>query len=144
MRSTHHFVLSVLAGAGAVPFVDAPVRSVAVVAYAAVLGVGVDLDHFALAWYNTGSLRALRGCLADPRRVLVAQDEIFEPGEVWPLQRLLSHAVLAGTLVLAALAAGAVWLAVVSAVVLYVHVLADLAWDVLHQERYFEQVRATA
>ncbi|NHN42457.1 hypothetical protein G9C85_12595 [Halorubellus sp. JP-L1] len=142
MRSTHHFVLSVLVGAATVPFVDAPVRPVVVVAYVAVLGVGIDLDHFALAWYNSGSLRALRGCLADPRRVFVAQDEIFEPGEVWPLERLLSHAVLGGVLVGGLLAVDAVALAVVSGVVLYVHVLADLAWDVLHQERYFENVRA--
>lgn len=143
MRSIHHLVLSLFAAVVVVPFLDAAVDTVVLVALATVLGVAIDADHFVIAWYNTGSLAAVRGCVRDPRRVFLAQDEIFEDGDVWPLQRLLSHVVLAGALVLALLGAG--WLvgAVLAAVVLYVHVLADLAWDVARQDRYFETVRRT-
>lgn len=144
MQSKHHFVLSLLVGVALVPVLETAATAPVLVAYATVLGVGVDVDHFAVAWYNTGSLRALRGCLGDPHRVFLAQDEIFEPGEVWPLQRLLTHVALAGALVAALLALGRVGLAVASAVVLYVHVLSDLAWDVSRQDRYFERVRDAA
>ena len=143
MYSSHHAALSLLASAVLLPFVPTALPAVGVVAYAVVLGVAIDFDHFLVARYNTGSWRALRACLSDPRRVFLAQGEIFDAGEVWPLERLLSHAVLAGVLVAGLLAAGLVGLAVVSAVVLYVHVLADLVWDVARQAEYFERVRET-
>jgi hypothetical protein len=143
MYSSHHAVLSLLAGLGLLPFVQTDLPAVGVVAYAVVLGVAIDFDHFLVARYNAGNWRALRACVTDPRRVFLAQDEIFESGEVWPLERLLSHVVIAGLLVAALLVAGLVGLAVVSAVVLYVHVLADLAWDVARQAEYFQRVRET-
>ena len=140
MRSIHHLVLSVLAGFSVVLVVDAAVDPIVLVGVAIVVGVGIDVDHFPIARYNAGSWRALRGCLGDPRRVFLAQDEIFQPGEVWPLQRLLSHVALAGALVVV-VAAGSDTFALVVTVSLYVHVLADLAWDVARQDQYFEQVR---
>jgi hypothetical protein len=143
MYSSHHAALSLLAGLGLLPFVQTDLPAVGVVAYAVVLGVAIDFDHFLVARYNAGNWRALRACVTDPRRAFLAQDEIFESGEVWPLERLLSHAVLAGGLVAALLVAGLVGVAVVSAVVLYVHVLADLAWDVARQAEYFQRVRET-
>ncbi|MFC6951472.1 hypothetical protein [Halorubellus litoreus] len=143
MYSSHHAALSLVAGAALVPFVPTVLPAVAVVAYAVVLGVAIDFDHFLVARYNAGNWRALRACATDPRRAFLAQDEIFDADEVWPLERLLSHAVLAGVLVATLLAAGLVGLAVVSAVVLYVHVLSDLAWDVARQAEYFERVRET-
>lgn len=89
----------------------------------------IDLDHFLLARLRTGDWRALRAVLAEPSLALVGQDRIFAPGEVGTLRRLLSHHLLGGTLV-AALAAVAPFWALLSAAVLYAHVLADLAWDV--------------
>lgn len=103
-------------------------RALLLVGYAAVVGVGIDLDHFALARLNDGDWRAVRRCLADPRIVVLDQDRIFRPGSVGTLPRLLSHVVVAGALV-AVLAIPAPGLAVLTAVVLYLHVLADLYED---------------
>lgn len=144
MYSKHHLVLSVLAGVALVPFVDTPLSAAGVVIGAAVLGVGVDLDHFLVARYNAGSWRALRECVREPSLVFLAQDDIFEPGEVWPVERLLTHVAFAGALVAGLYATGFVDLAVVAGVVLYVHVLADLAWDVHRHDAFLERVRATA
>lgn len=141
MYSSHHAALSALAGVALLPFVSTGLGPVGVVAYAVVLGVGVDFDHFLVARYNAGDWRALRACLADPRRVLFSQDEIFAPDEVRVVERLLTHVVLGGVVVAALLAGGLVDLAVVSAVVLYVHVLADLVWDVARQDPLVEQAR---
>lgn len=105
------------------------------VGYAAVLGVAIDLDHFLVARYNAGDWRALRTCLARPTIVLFEQTAIFEPDEVWPLQRLLSHAVLGGALVFG-LRFVAPRLAALSALVLYAHVLADLLWDNRRRSTY--------
>lgn len=144
MYSSHHAALSVLAGVALLPFASTGLGPLGVVAYAVVLGVGVDFDHFLVARYNAGDWRALRAVLADPRLAFVSQDQIFTPGEVGVLQRLLTHVVLGGVLVVALLAGALVDLAVVSAVVLYVHVLADLVWDVARQDRYVEQGGETA
>ena len=96
MYSSHHAALSVLTGVALLPFVSTGLGAVGVVAYAVVLGVGVDFDHFLVARYNAGDWRALRACLADPRLAFVSQEEIFAPEEVGVLQRLLTHVVLAG------------------------------------------------
>jgi hypothetical protein len=141
MRSKHHFVLSLLTALALTPFVDTAFSTPVLVVGMTALGVFVDFDHFLIAMHNSGSVRALRWSLAHPVKALVAQDEIFEATEVWPLERLLSHAVIAGGLVGGALAAGFDGLAVASGVVLYVHVLSDLAWDVSRQDRYHERVR---
>ena len=141
MYSSHHAALSVLAGVALLPFVSTGLGAVGVVAYAVVLGVGVDFDHFLVARYNAGDWRALRACLADPRLAFVSQEEIFAPEEVGVLQRLLTHVVLAGVVVAALLAGGLVDLAVLSAVVLYVHVLADLAWDVVRRDHQGARAR---
>jgi hypothetical protein len=133
MYSSHHAALSLLAGVALLPFVSTGLGPVGVVAYAIVLGVCVDFDHFLVARYNAGDWRALRACFANPRLAFVAQNEIFTSDEVGVLQRLLTHTVLGGVVVAALLARGLVDLAVVSAVVLYVHVLADLLWDVHRQ-----------
>lgn len=106
-----------------------------VVGYSAVVGVGIDFDHFLVARLNTGSWRAARRCLANPRLVFLDQSAIFEPREVLVLQRLLTHAVIGGALVLGLWLPGYGTLAVVTAVVLYAHVLADL----VHDNREFPQ-----
>jgi len=144
MRSTHHLVLSLLAALSLAPVVDTALSPAVLVAAMTGLGVLVDLDHFLIALHNSGSPRALRWAVAHPVKAVLAQDEIFEATEVWPLERLLSHAVVAGALVAALVAAGFVGLAVAAGVVLYVHVLSDLAWDVWRQDIYHERVRDAA
>jgi hypothetical protein len=101
-----------------------------VVGYAAVVGVGIDFDHFLVARLNAGDWAALRRCLRRPRIVLVDQEAIFEPLEVNPVERLLSHVVIAGALV------GGLWpvspyVAWLTGVVLYAHLLGDLVADTL-------------
>ena len=130
MDSKYHLLSSVTVGFLSGFAVGAPPEQLlALMGYAAVLGVGIDLDHFLLARYHTGTWRALRGCLRDPRLVLFEQDAIFRVGEVGRLHRLLSHVIHAGVLT-AALAFLEPSLAALTAAVLYVHVLLDLAQDV--------------
>lgn len=99
------------------------------------VGVGIDVDHFAIARYNTGRWSALRSCVRDPTIVFVGQDKIFEPGEVGPLHRLLSHVFVGGVAVLAIAAVSIPWALVVLAAV-YTHLLADLVWDVFRNGGY--------
>ena len=99
------------------------------VGYGVALSVLFDLDHFLVARLLVGDWRHLRRVLAQPRRVLLEdQSWIFEDLQDFPLERLLSHALLGGWLV-ASLALVDRWLAVFTAVVLYAHVLADLLHD---------------
>jgi hypothetical protein len=105
------------------------------VAYAGAAGTLIDLDHFLLARINTGDWRALRAIVREPSLAVLHQDRIFAEGEVGALRRLLSHVVISGALVgaLALLASlgvlPPVW-AILTAFVLYAHLLADLVWDV--------------
>ncbi|KTG11170.1 hypothetical protein AUR64_05535 [Haloprofundus marisrubri] len=100
-----------------------------VLVYSAIIGVGIDFDHFLVARVNTGSWHAARDCLRNPTRVFAGQDEIFEDGEVGTLRRLLSHVVIVGLLI-PVLAVVSLPLALLTAVVLYGHLLSDLIWDV--------------
>ncbi|QLH80246.1 hypothetical protein [Halosimplex pelagicum] len=125
MKSASHAAISLVVATGALALTAPPIPAWAVVAVALVVGVGVDFDHFLLAWYNTGSLDPVRRCLRDPRIVLVAQDEIFDVGSVGALNRLLSHVVIGGV------AVPLLWLRYpyvdgLVAAALYAHVLADL------------------
>lgn len=125
MNSATHAVVSLVVAGLALALTAPPVPAWAVVAVALVAGVGIDVDHFALAWYNTGRLDPVRRCLGDPRIVVLAQDEIFETGTVGAVNRLLSHAVIGGVAVPLAWLASP-YLAGVTAASLYAHVLADL------------------
>jgi hypothetical protein len=111
-----------------VPTAGLSLRAGLLVAYAAVVGVGIDFDHFPLARFNDGDWRATRRLLRNPRLALFEQSGIFEEGQISPLQRLLSHVVVTGLLV-GTLALVDPFLAVFTAVVLYAHVLADLYAD---------------
>lgn len=99
------------------------------VLYAAVVGVGIDVDHFCIAWYNTGSPRAIRYVRRNPRAVVFDQGTIFRPDELTKLERLLSHMVIGGLLT-GGLRVVAPALATLTAAVLYVHIVADLVADV--------------
>lgn len=127
MRSRHHFPISALVGVVLVLAlgVDAPAG---VVLYAALLGTFVDLDHFLIARLRTGSWDSLLACLRDPKMALLDQSRIFETGDVGRWTRLGSHLVITAT-VGTLLALVAPTLALVSIVVLGVHIGCDLAWD---------------
>ncbi|NKE35864.1 hypothetical protein GWG54_08525 [Natronococcus sp. JC468] len=114
---------------GPVELAGAVVPATAVVGYGTVLGVAIDLDHFVIARYRTGTWDSFRFCLSHPLAAFAEQDRIFEGGDVGALSRLLSHLLLAGIAVIG-LALVAVPLAVVTAAVLYAHVVADVAWDI--------------
>jgi hypothetical protein len=131
MYSKAHLLISAAVGvAVAAATGQPPLPAAATVGYAAVLGVAIDFDHFLLARLNTGTWDALVGAIREPRLVLFDQGEIFEEGEdVTKIQRLLSHVVIAGLLV-AGLYPFSTYAAVLSGVVLYVHVLSDLYRDV--------------
>lgn len=128
MRSRHHAPISALVGVALAGTVASTLPGPVVVGYATLAGTAIDLDHFLIARYRTGSWRHLRRCLADPRMALLDQAEIFERGEVGAWTRLGTHAVLIATLT-AVLVAVSAALALVTAVVLVVHVGCDVAWD---------------
>lgn len=109
-------------------------------AWAALVGVGVDLDHLLVARLNAGDWSALRGLLRNPSAAVLDQDAVFAEDDLWARQRLLSHHVLGGLLVLVLLPVST-YLAVFTAVVLYAHVLADLVHDNRNLERDFERHR---
>ncbi|MXV63961.1 hypothetical protein GS429_18215 [Natronorubrum sp. JWXQ-INN-674] len=106
-----------------------------VVAYGTAVGVLIDLDHFLIARYKTGSWGAVRFCLAHPAAAVADQRRIFEPGDVGVLSRLLSHLLLIGIAV-PLLALSSASLAVVTGVVLYVHLVSDVAWDISRLDQY--------
>jgi hypothetical protein len=100
-----------------------------VVLYGTAAGVFIDLDHFVIARFKTGTWASLKFCLADPRAAFVDQDRIFQQGDVGALSRLLSHLLLAGVIV-PGLALESIPLALVTGIVLYVHIVTDVAWDI--------------
>lgn len=137
MYSRNH---AIVAGLVAIPLaVVAPpeVPRLAVIGYVLVLGVGIDVDHFLVARINRGSWDTLRSCVSDPSLVFTRQADIFDSGDVWRDQRLLSHLLIGGVMV-------ALWwipspyLAVVTAITIYTHVLADLFADGQTRERYVD------
>ena len=128
MRSRHHAPISALVGVALAGTVASALPGLAVVGYATFIGTAIDLDHFLIARARTGSWEHARRCLADPRMALLDQAEIFERGEIGAWTRVGTHTVLAVSLT-AVLAAVSPALAVVTAVVLAVHVGCDIVWD---------------
>lgn len=131
MYSHQHLLASLVVGAVVALAIPTPAYPWwALVGYAAIVGVGIDFDHFLVARLNTGEWTAVRRCLRDPRIVFAEQNAIFDTGDVGTLRRLLSHVVLGG-LAVAGLLLVDVFLAVFTALVLYTHLFCDLVWDVL-------------
>ena len=128
MYSRDHAILSLVVAVVGTSTLDLSISWPLTVVVALVAGVGIDFDHFLIARLTTGRWQALRRCLSNPRLVFFDQDGIFRPESIRPLQRLLSHVVIIAVVV-PALALVDVALAVFVAAVLYVHLLADLAWD---------------
>ncbi|AUG46294.1 hypothetical protein BVU17_01695 [Haloarcula taiwanensis] len=138
MYSRDHAIVSAAVGAAGVVVLPLSLPWWAAVGYAVVVGVAIDVDHFAVARLESGDWAALRRCLRNPKIVLLDQDKIFGPQDLWPLQRLLSHHLIGG------LAVGSLWLvseplSLFTALVLYAHVLGDLVWDNYLLETYREQ-----
>ncbi|MFC7097584.1 hypothetical protein [Halobaculum marinum] len=155
MYSRHHAAFSAVVAAGLVatlPLGDTLPVAAGWWAALTAAGVLIDLDHFVMARLVRGDWANARRALANPRAAVLDQSALFDPGDLWPLQRLLSHAVIVPVAVLAAWWAGGVSgpgvtpaaAALAMAVVLYVHVLTDLIWDVWRQEGYHENVRRVA
>lgn len=122
------------------PLGATPALAAAAVALLTAAGVLIDLDHFVVARLVRGDWANARRAVADPRAAIVDQSGLFGPGDVRALQRLLSHALIAPVAIAAAWAYGdavgtaatAPAAALAMAVVLYLHVLTDLIWDVWH------------
>ncbi|MFB6223648.1 MAG: hypothetical protein ABEH86_08270 [Haloarcula sp.] len=138
MYSRDHAIVSAVVGAVGVVAFSLPLSWWAAVGYAVVVGVTIDVDHFAVARLETGDWAALRRCMRNPKLTVLDQDEIFGPQDLWPLQRLLSHHLIGGVVVLS------LWpvtepLALFTAVILYAHILGDLVWDNYLLETYREQ-----
>lgn len=129
MYSRGHAVLSVLVGVAIVLVAPPPVHPAVVVAVALLVGVGIDFDHFVLAAALSGSSKNVRRVLRRPTMAILAQDEIFDEGDLTEEQRLLSHVVVTGVAVAGLWLVAPYW-ALVVGVTLYVHVLADLYADV--------------
>ena len=54
MKSGAHAVISLVVAGLALALTDPPFAAPVVVGVALAIGVGVDLDHFVLAWWRTG------------------------------------------------------------------------------------------
>jgi hypothetical protein len=127
MYSRDHAILS---GLVAIPFAMAPVspNAILVWSYMLILGVGIDLDHFLIARLRRGDWTNLRRCFQQPQRIVFAQSEIFDDDDIRRVERLLSHHLLGGVLVAFTFFVDR-YLAIVTAVTIYTHVLADIYWD---------------
>jgi hypothetical protein len=139
VKSSGHFLVSVVVGAALVPVVT--LHPALVVGLAVGVGVGIDFDHFLLARLNTGSWRALAGVVRNPRLVFAGQDDIFEQNEVWRIQRLLSHVVI-GSVAVPVLVVFHRPVGIVVGASLYAHVVTDLVEDVRTEETYVRTAAA--
>jgi hypothetical protein len=133
MKSPEHAVLGAIASGILVAVlsgISVPLEAAVLFAYGLVLSVFVDLDHFLVARYHAGDWSHLRRCVTDPVFAFTEQEQVFEGVDTRTLEvhRLLSHVLLGGALV-GVLALFELIYALFTAVVLYVHVVADLLRD---------------
>lgn len=132
MHSREHFLSSLAAtGLALAPALDrysAPLL-VVLAAYGVGLGVFVDLDHFLLARLRVGHWGHLRAALRDPLAAFTDQAGTFDDVEGLAFERLLSHVLVGGALTALAFALLGPPVALLTAVVMYVHVVADLLWE---------------
>lgn len=133
MKSPEHATLGAVVAAVlvfALPKISFPLEAAGLVTYGILLSVFVDLDHFVLARVHAGNWSHLRRCLTDPVFAFTRQEQVFDGVDTRTLEthRLLSHALLSGVLVAATTFVAPVY-GLFTAVVLYVHVVADLLRD---------------
>ncbi|MFC6717588.1 hypothetical protein ACFQGT_04100 [Natrialbaceae archaeon GCM10025810] len=141
MYSKHHAAISFVVSAALAyalgPFsiggivVPAPL----IVLYGTALGVLIDLDHLVIARARTGTWDAVRFCLRHPRAAVADQSRIFDRGDVGVLPRLVSHLVIVGVVIPTTFLAS-VPLGILTAAVLYLHLLADVVWNVYQARRH--------
>ena len=130
MYPRSHAAISLVVAVTVVMAGDPTIHPGLAIGYGVALGVFIDLDHFALAWLLAGSLDPLGRVLRAPWIAVTEPGSIFDTDDLGPYHRLISHVVIAGVLV------PTVWLVVdpfvgvLSATVLYAHVLADLVADI--------------
>jgi len=134
MYSRNHAVLSAVV---ALPVaVGAPTgHSLGLWIYMVAVGVGIDADHFLVARLNRGDWKNTRRCIQNPSLLLSGQTAIFDPGDLWRDQRLLSHLLIGGFLVVAVWPLHRYW-AFGTAVTVYTHLVADLYSDMGTREEY--------
>lgn len=133
VNSSHHAALSLLTSLSVVGVLSSP-SPVILVLVGTVAGVVIDVDHFPISRARHGSWGAARRVASNPRLIVTDPERIFAEWPIHPLERLLSHVALAGPLTLLA---WLLWpaLGVVLGASLYVHLLADLVWDVWRLHR---------
>lgn len=104
MKVQQHAALSAIVGVlGIWAGVDLPAPLTMLVAIT--IGVGIDLDHFILARYNSGDWAAARNVLTAPRRSFTDQASIFAEDELTASERMRSHVVIATLVTLTAFVA---------------------------------------
>ena len=127
MRSVEHASIGAAVGAAAL-FVLRRSSSLAsnalLWAYGVSLSVFIDLDHFAIARWETGDWSHLRRAVTHPVWAFTSQKEVF-PDLDFPVKRLVTHVAVGGALTAVALPASAV-VAAYTAVVVVAHVVADV------------------
>ncbi|WP_380674928.1 hypothetical protein [Salinigranum sp. GCM10025319] len=133
MKSPEHAAIGAVVGgvAVAVLFPGASFAAGATLWVAGVvLSVFVDLDHFLIARAMCGDWSNLRRAVSNPRIGLIEQEQVFADVDEPTLRqyRLLSHLLVGGVLVLVGSQVDG-RLAVLVALLLYAHVVADLLRD---------------
>ena len=127
MKSFEHASIGVAVGAAAL-FVlrrSSSLTSNALLwAYGVFLSVFIDLDHFVIARRKAGDWSHLRAAVTNPVWAFTEQEEVFADAD-FPIERLLTHAVIGGVLTLFWLPVSAA-VAAFTAVVVYAHVVADM------------------
>lgn len=137
-HAIHSGVLAFLLWAVAPP----PGDPLVLVLFVLAVGIGIDGDHFLIARINTGTWKNLGRVVRNPRLVIFDQSAVFDTLDVWAEDRLFSHALIGGGGV------GLLWLldlrywAVVAALTLYVHILADIYAGVRGRRERIETIAA--
>ncbi|AZH26466.1 hypothetical protein [Haloplanus aerogenes] len=135
MYSRNHALLAAVLGIPVAAAAPAQHSRILLWVYFVALGVGIDFDHFVIARLNRGDWTSLRRCLRDPSRIFADQASIFDHGDVWRDQRLLSHLLLGGALVAFLYPVSRYW-AICTLASVYTHVLADLYSDGRTRDQY--------
>lgn len=133
MKSAEHAVVGGVVGAAAVAvlFPAAPLTTTGPLWVGGILlSVIVDLDHFLIARAMQGDWSNLRRAVSNPRVGLIEQERVFADTDEVALRqyRLLSHLLVGGALVAVCTRVDD-GLAVLVAVLLYAHVVADVVRD---------------
>lgn len=135
MYSRSHAIVSALIGIPLAVIAPDHYHLLSVLIYVVILGVGIDLDHFVIGRINRGDWNNLSRCVRNPSQIFVDQGSIFGQGDIWRDQRLFSH-LLIGGMIIVLMWAVSEYLAFVTAITIYTHVLADLYSDMRTRDAY--------